>query len=189
VAGLGFESRSVTKWHQNILLSLLGGTQQLLSGLPLWAQQEGVQGWPGQASNKMHAIWEWANHPPPRTRIALRNSQVQIWSWVFFWIREQNIKNKFSWKSVFQSGKWNLAASKGQSVQLLPLHQSFPAASRSLSNFLREGISSWAGKHRQTDRPAAGPGSQLSLLRVSSGLRMRKELAYKWVPTGFRTEA
>lgn len=103
---------------------------------------------------------------------------------------EQNIKKKSFLGSLSQSGKWNLAASKGQSVQLLPLHQSFSAASRSLSNFLREGISSWAGKHRQTDRPATGLGSQFSLLGVGSVLRMGKKLAYDWlpVPTGVKTE-
>lgn len=47
VAGQGFKSRSVTKWHQNILVSFLGGAQQLSSGLPLGAQQQGGEGWPG----------------------------------------------------------------------------------------------------------------------------------------------
>lgn len=105
---------------------------------------------------KTNAIWEWASRSPPGIRIAPRNSQAQISSWVFFWMLQQNIKKKkFSWKSVFQSGEWNLATSTGQAAQLLPLHQSFPAASRSLSSFLRGGTSSWAGKHRQTGQQLA----------------------------------
>lgn len=45
------------------------------------------------------------------------------------------------------------------------------------------------GWKAQTNRSAAGPGSQFSLLGVSSGLR-RKELAHKQVPvpTEVRTE-
>lgn len=35
VARLGFESRSVTEGHQKSRVSLLGGAQQLSSGLPL----------------------------------------------------------------------------------------------------------------------------------------------------------